>query len=368
MVKLHTVIIVAVSLLFNVFLSIECSRRSARISSLEQSLLLCKPAGHTAWEPLETVGNLLDSNNGGHEVATSSGGGSGKYNGEEGWVLGLERVASSTKNTFYDPKDDEALQKHPRRYGRSPVPKGSWKVRIGPNKFITLDEMAFAYDVWFEENQRWQYMHWLGVKVQQDPMDAFVIQDMLWRVKPDLIIEIGTNTGGGAIFYATVMKAYNPNGTIVTLDVKPVSDWNEKNKGSCPGCILATEHAWWRDGMIHFVHGRITTREIQEKIQIFVDGAKKVLVVEDASHRYPDTLENMEATYKWVSPGSYLLVQDTKMDRFVEGLGKKYGKLKFGPMRSVDEFMAKHHDEFVIDRRFEYLIYSQHHRGFLRKL
>ena len=288
--------------------------------------------------------------------------------GEIGWDMGLARVASRTANTVYDPKEDAALQKNAKRYARSPVPKGSWKVRVADNKWVTMDEVAFAYDVWFEENQRFSYMSWMGVYIQQDPIDAFAIQDMLWRVKPDLIVEIGTNTGGGAIFYATIMKAYNPNGKIVTLDVVPKPrNWNERNKANCVDCYVATEHPWWNDGMITYIQGRVTEAPTRAKVQEFVDKAQKVLVIEDASHRYPDTLDNIEATYHWVSKGSYLLVQDTKMDRFVTGLGVRHGKYKFGPMRSVDDFIKKHGDEFVIDRRFEYLLYSQHHRGWLRR-
>jgi cephalosporin hydroxylase len=287
---------------------------------------------------------------------------------EIGWELGLARVPNRTKNTVYDPKNDAALQKASKRYARSPVPKGSWKVRVGDNKWVTMDDVAFAYDVWFEENQRFSYMSWLGVYVQQDPIDAFAIQDMLWRVKPDLVIEIGTNTGGGAVFYSTVMRAYNPNAKIVTLDVVPEPrNWNKKSQHNCPGCMLGPEHPYWKDGMITYIQGRVTEKETRAKVQKFVDEAKTVLVIEDASHRYPDTLENVEATYQWVTKGSYMLVQDTKMDRFVSGLGQKYGRYKFGPMRSVDEFIAKHGDKFVIDRRFEYLLYSQHHRGWLKR-
>uniref|UniRef100_A0A7S1Q5R9 Rhamnosyl O-methyltransferase n=1 Tax=Neobodo designis TaxID=312471 RepID=A0A7S1Q5R9_NEODS len=285
---------------------------------------------------------------------------------EIGWDLGLARVPNKTKNTVYDPRNDAALQKSPKRYARSPVPKGSWRVRVGDNKWVTMDEVAFAYDVWFEENQRFSYMSWLGVYVQQDPIDAFAIQDMLWRVKPDLVIEIGTNTGGGAVFYSSVMRAYNDKAKIVTLDVVPAPrNWNKRNAHNCPNCILGPEHAYWKDGMITYIQGRVTEQSTRDKVQKFVDEAKTVLVIEDASHRYPDTLENIEASYHWVTKGSYLLVQDTKMDRFVAGLGQKYGKYKFGPMRSVDEFIAKHGDKFVIDRRFEYLLYSQHHRGWL---
>jgi cephalosporin hydroxylase len=320
-------------------------------------------AAASSWEADEDDAPKKDGN--AHDIALSAPG--SKQGNEIGWIFGLERVASKTANTIYDPKNDAALQAHPHRYGRSPVPKGSWKVRVGPNKWITMDEVAFAYDVWFEETQAFQYMSWMGVFVQQDPMDAFAIQDMLWRVKPDLVIEIGTNTGGGSVFYSTIMRGYNADAKIVTLDVVPkVRNWNVRNSDRCYKCTLGTDHKYWHDGMITYINGRVTEQSTRDKVQEFVDKAKTVLVIEDASHRYPDTLENIEAAYKWVTKGSYLLVQDTKMDRFVAGLGRKYGRYKFGPMRSVDEFIAKH-DNFVIDRQFEYLLYSQHHRGWLKR-
>ena len=200
-----------------------------------------------------------------------------------------------------------------------------------------------------------------------DTSVALVIQQMLWQVKPDLVIEIGTNTGGGAVFYSSIMNYYNKNHKVVTLDVKKVSNWNERNNGNCEGCVMGDKHPIWNSGNIHFVQGRVTDEATRKKVDEFVKEAKTVLVIEDASHRYPDTLQNIEAVHQWVTVGSYMLVQDTKMDRFVAGLKMKYGRHKFGPMRSVDEFLKKH-DNFVVDRKFEYLMYSQHHRGWLKKI
>ena len=137
-------------------------------------------------------------------------------------------------------------------------------------------------------------------------------------------------------------KHFSLQGKIVTLDVKPVSqNWmTGKNKDNCPGCITGDEHPLWKDSdMINFIKGDITRKDIQQQVEVFVNKAKTVLVVEDASHRYPETLTRMNAAFKYVTVGSYMLVQDTKMDRFVSRLRKKYGNLKFGPMRSVDEFI-----------------------------
>jgi len=287
---------------------------------------------------------------------------------EIGLQFGTELTFSKTDNTVFDPSDKHLVSAKVSRYARSPILKGAMKIRVGPNKWITLDEASFAYDVFFEENQVFQYTSWLGVFCQQDPSDAMAIQDMLWRTKPDLIIEVGTNTGGGAIFYASIMRAYNMKGKIVTLDVKDVSqNWNKKNSHRCVGCITADKHPWWNEGMIHFIKGDITTAAVQQQVEQFVSQANNIFVVEDASHRYPDTLTRMNVIYKYVKVGGYMLVQDTKMDRFVAGLKKRYGNLKFGPMKAVDRFLEAN-PGWVIDRTYEYLMYSQHHRGFLKRI
>lgn len=318
-----------------------------------------------------------DADGGGGDEKTADredggGGGDGAYGDEIGWKLGTAREPAKTDNTRYEPGEDAALLKATQamggRYARSPVPRGSWKVRVGPNKWITMDDAVFAYDVWFEENRVFQYMSYLGVYIQQDPADGFVIQQMLWQEKPDLVIEIGTNTGGGAVFYYSIMSMYNKHAKVVTLDVKPCCEnWNKRNNHRCEGCITGEKHPLWTEsGNIHFIQGRVTDAETRAKVEPYVQAAKKVIVIEDASHRYPDTLQNIEAVHQWVSVGTYMLVQDTKMDRFVAALKKKHGRYKFGPMRAVDEFVAKHKN-FVVDRKYEYLLYSQHHRGFLKK-
>eukprot|EP00659_Diplonema_papillatum_P020689 gene20689-31880_t len=205
------------------------------------------------------------------------------------WLPGREIVdfhvwkpeGFKTDNTIYDPKEDAKLQElfssDKNKYARSPIPMGSARIRVAPAKWITLDEFAFAHDVFFEEWQRFSFGNWLGVKCQQDPMDAFAIQDMLWRVKPDLLIEVGTNNGGGAIFYASIMQTYNPKGHVVTLDVKPVNqNWmTGKNKDNCKGCITGDEHPLWTNtDIIKFIQGDITTKPVQLQVEEYVKKAK----------------------------------------------------------------------------------------------
>jgi cephalosporin hydroxylase len=58
----------------------------------------------------------------------------------------------------------------------------------------------------------------MGVSNQQDPLDAIAIADMLWRVQPDLVIELGTSGGGSVFYYSHIMERYNPSARLLTID------------------------------------------------------------------------------------------------------------------------------------------------------
>ena len=312
--------------------------------------------------------------------------------GEIGWTGLLQRISTATKMTKFDPANDEVIRNASSavlpRYLQSPVPKGTWEVRLSKDRSISLDDIAFGYDLWFEENQVFRHITWQGVAVMQDPSDAFAIQDMLYRVKPDLVIEIGTNTGGGAFFYSSVMRTYNCEALVITLDIIDVVERLRKigrpggpdTPSGCESCVFAPDHPYWTDGGILAITGSVIDPKVWSRIDSYVKKAKTVLVVDDANHDFASTLKNLEAVYPWVTKNSYLLVQDTKMDRFDAHasmmtqpmLQKKKVKRSstpfWGPMRALDEFLRNHSDRFVVDRRFEYFIYSQHHRGFLRRV
>ena len=114
--------------------------------------------------------------------------------------------------------------------------------------------------------------------------------------------------------------------------------------------------------MVHFYSGYVgrgpTLRDmIYDK---YVSKAKTVLVIDDASHWTSDVLENVRATWKWVTKGSYYLIQDTKTDRH----------RKDGPMKAIAELNKdpKFEEAFRVDRNYERFLYSQHHRGYLKRV
>ena len=70
---------------------------------------------------------------------------------------------------------------------------------------LSVDDVVYGYDQLYEHNQLWAQQRFMGVQCQQDPMDAWVLQEILFDTQPDLLIETGTQNGGGALMYATLM-------------------------------------------------------------------------------------------------------------------------------------------------------------------
>lgn len=232
-------------------------------------------------------------------------------------------------------------------------------------KVLTFDDILYGYDLIFEDLALFSQTSWFGVSTQQDPSDAFQLSSLLWREQPDLLIEIGTNTGGGAIFYASVMREYNPNSLVITIDPKdPSEDWAQKVGMGCPTCKDVRCTNIWHSKNIHFIQGYSSRPNILDQIQRLAPNFRKVMVMHDGSHFYSDVLKDLESYDRFTPVGSYMVVQDTKMTRmYTPQNGNGY------PMGAVEEFMrGKGRGRYVIDKQYEYLLYSQHHNGFLRKI
>lgn len=233
-------------------------------------------------------------------------------------------------------------------------------------KVISVDDIVWGYERIFQSQELFSAVSWLGVSMQQTPNDAFVIADMLWRLRPDLLIELGTSGGGSAHFLMHVMEQYNPKAKLLTMDPalpgagsarsEPLVAWNAAAvRRFCPHCTPANESAVWKRGNIHFVRKIPDSSEAIEIAEAFVSRAKTVMVIEDSTHEYKTVLSNIKAYGKYVTPGSYMLVQDTRCGRWK-------------PADAVEQFLQEPEGkDFSVDPRWEYMVFSQHSGGFLRK-
>lgn len=168
-----------------------------------------------------------------------------------------------------------------------------------------------------------QNITYRDVKAIRCPFDYVIYQMIVSEVQPDLIIEIGTHRGGGALYLADLLNNLG-KGVIHTIDVEQISD---EKLLSHPRIKLFT-NGW-------------ENYDLKE-----ADGFEKILVIEDGAHTYECSNGAIKKFAPLVTIGSYLIVEDGIVSEL--GLAEK---LNGGPLKAIYEFL-KNNEQFVIDRKW----------------
>jgi len=178
----------------------------------------------------------------------------------------------------------------------------------------------------------------LGVWTVQNPSDAWIVMEIMWEVKPDLIIEAGTFQGGSANLWAVILEHINPNGRVITIDIE-----DQRKPGAKRAAIAKRK--------VDFLLGSSTDPKIVAEVHRRAKGKKRVLVLLDSLHSKEHVAGELAAYAPLVSVGSYVIVQDTLV----------------GPKAAIDEFLAST-DTFVADRRRERYANTNSVRGYLKRV
>lgn len=166
-------------------------------------------------------------------------------------------------------------------------------------------------------------MTYRGVECLKCPFDYVMYQMIISEVKPDLIIEIGTNQGGSALYMADLMNAIG-KGEIHTIDVDDKSN------------NISKEH-----NRIKFFHDGWENYDLK-----LAAGFEKIIVIEDSSHEYQNTLNVMSTFAPLVTRDSYLIVEDGIANEL--GMKKRF---QGGPIRAIEEFMLNN-PNFILDKKW----------------
>ncbi len=262
------------------------------------------------------------------------------------------RLTIQNCNKLYRETTDELSIIHPAITNQTVV--------IYKGKEFLVDDILYAYDVLFENSSRYARASWLGVQNQQDPSDAHLIQELIWQIKPDLIIDLGTNTGGSAMFFASIMNYYNKNGKILTIDAKSFDKNWYAGKSLCKTCVNPNNTFLWQN-YVTFFKGFTTDDLTVKVVKEFVKNASKVFISVDASHEPIQVYNDMNTYSKYVTIGSYMVIQDTKLDRI-------WRQFKIPINAYIDKFLQEN-SNFVMDRDLELLyFYTQHPKGYLKRI
>jgi cephalosporin hydroxylase len=207
--------------------------------------------------------------------------------------------------------------------------------------------------------------NWLGLPIIQYPQDMVKIQELIWKIKPDLIIETGIAKGGSLILSASILqmldlKYLRKKSLVIGVDILI----KKKNRDIIKNHFLSKK--------IELIKGSSIDKKVIKIIKTKAKSFKKVIIFLDSNHSHDHVLEELRSYSDLVSKGSYLVVFDTVIEFLPK---KRYNFFKKrnwhpgnSPMTAINCFLNENKN-FKIDKKIDkQLVISAAKNGYLRKL
>jgi cephalosporin hydroxylase len=216
-----------------------------------------------------------------------------------------------------------------------------------------IDQFHKLYYDSYRLKKTWGNTFWMGTPVGKSPFDLWMYQELFFQLKPDLLIETGTNLGGSAFYYASLFDLLG-KGRVVTIDVDPLETTLAKVHHVKPRARPPHDR-------ITYLSGSSTSDEIFAQVTEMARGASTILVSLDSDHREEHVLQEMKMYGSFVTPGSYMIVEDSNINGH-----PVYPTFGPGPMEAIEQFMEDN-KEFEFDKRNENHLMTFNPNGMLRR-
>lgn len=223
----------------------------------------------------------------------------------------------------------------------------------GINSTIPLDSPEAFYLIsqeWLRVGwtQRYTYgFSWLGRPIIQLPEDMIRIQEVIYQVKPDVIIETGVAHGGSLIYYASLCKA-TECGRVIGIDI----EIRPHNRSAIEEHPLAS--------YITLIEGNSVEATVSSQVQGMLRPNDRVLILLDSNHTKAHVLAELDVYAPMVSKGSYIVAMDGIMAEVAGRTGSKPDWEWNNPAEAAREFAAKHSAEFVLVEAPQYVFNEGH--------
>ncbi|OYQ62778.1 cephalosporin hydroxylase [Pseudanabaena sp. SR411] len=226
-------------------------------------------------------------------------------------------------------------------------------------------ELYNAADAFLKTSVPLKYSYnfsWLGRPIIQYPQDMIAIQELIWSIQPDLIIETGIAHGGSLIFSASMLELIaicggSQDAEVLGLDI----DIRAHNREAIEG------HPMFK--RISMIQGSSIAPEIIGQVKAKATGKQKILIFLDSNHTHDHVLAELEAYAPLVSVGSYCVVFDTAIEDLPDDMfsDRPWG-VGNNPKTAVWEYL-KSHPEFEIDKSIEHkLLITVAPDGYLKRI
>lgn len=221
----------------------------------------------------------------------------------------------------------------------------------------TEEGLAVLAELWTRSG--WQHklsyeVTWLGIPIIQIPEDILMVQELIWKVRPDVVVESGVAHGGALILYASLFELMG-RGRVIGIDVE-IRKYNRLAIQSHP-----------MSDRITLIERSSTDDDTLQEVRTMIRPDETVLVMLDSNHSRGHVRDELERYAPLVAPGSYVVVFDSVMTMVHDAPNGQPSWADDNPLAAVEDFLAVH-PEFVQDRRYERLRTTYCHGGFLRRL
>lgn len=221
-----------------------------------------------------------------------------------------------------------------------------WPVRSEETGLLKMT--LGQWHVYHQEKVHLQSCTWMGIPTYKNPMDMWIYQEMIFELKPDVIVEIGSYAGGSTQFLAEMLDIVG-NGIVVAIDID------------------RTRYVAAHDRIVT-VTGDSSSEPIVSRVAELCEG-RNVMVIHDGDHSRPQVIKDLRAYAPFVSVGHYLIVEDGICDQMKPGVATGlYGEWPDGgPLAATREFLAENND-FEVDKSRERYIITYNPEGFLKRV
>lgn len=217
-----------------------------------------------------------------------------------------------------------------------------------------LERVAMEWAKVCEENHQSYEIDWLGVPVIQTPEDLVLLQELIFSIQPDVIVELGIAHGGGMIFEASLLELLG-KGKVIGVDV----EIRKHNRDVIEAHPLAKR--------IEIIEGSSIAEEVVAEVKKRIPENAKVIVCLDSNHTKDHVLKELELYKDFVSLGSYMVVFDTIASQLAKQGVSKEIYINNGPAEAVSAFL-QNSNNFEIDKHFNRLYSSHNPDGYLKRV
>lgn len=206
-------------------------------------------------------------------------------------------------------------------------------------------------------SEKYSYnFRWLGRPIIQLPQDIVAMQEIIWEVRPELIIETGIAHGGSLIFHASMLELIGGDGEILGIDI----DIREHNRKEIE------KHPMFK--RIRMIQGSSIAPEVISEVKRLARKRKRTIVCLDSCHEWDHVLREMRAYSELVGVGSYMVVFDTIVEDLAGVRGCKDDFGTNNPKAAVRTFLSENDNFEIVEKWNDKLLITHNPDGFLKRI